>query len=48
MTETTVYIVLSWVVTFGGIGAYAAVIIRRGRRLSEQVDPQRRRWMSSD
>lgn len=48
MTESTFYIAASWLLTFGGVGAYAFVIIRRGRRLSEQVDPQRRRWMSSD
>jgi hypothetical protein len=48
MSETTLYIVLSWVATFGGVGAYAAIIIRRGRRLTPQVDPQRRRWMHSD
>ena len=43
--STTAYIVLAWVVTFGAIGAYAASVIRRGRRLSKVVAPERRRWM---
>ncbi len=43
--STTGYIVLAWVVTFGGIGGYAAAVIRRGRKLSAQVAPERRRWM---
>ncbi len=43
--STTGYIVLAWVVTFGGVGGYAAAIIRRGRVLSREVPPERRRWM---
>jgi hypothetical protein len=43
--STTAYIVLAWVVTFGAIGAYAASVIRRGRKLSKVVAPERRRWM---
>lgn len=43
--STTAYIVLAWVATFGAIGGYAAVVIRRGRRLSREVAPERRRWM---
>ncbi len=43
--STTGYIVLSWVVTFGAVGGYAAVVIRRGRRLSRDVPADRRRWM---
>lgn len=43
--STTAYIVLAWVVTFGGIGGYAVAIVRRGRKLSKVVEPDRRRWM---
>ena len=39
------YIVAAWVATFGAVGVYAAVVIRRGRRLSEVVPPEQRRWM---
>ena len=41
--RTTAYIVMAWVVTFGAVGAYAASVIRRGRRLSKVVAPERRR-----
>jgi heme exporter protein CcmD len=43
--STTAYIVTAWVVTFGAVGGYAAAVIRRGRRLSRDVAPERRRWM---
>jgi len=40
-------IVFAW--TFGVvvIGGYAALIVRRGRRLSRQVPPSARRWIRS-
>lgn len=43
--STDVYIVLAWAITFLSVGGYAAVVIRRGRKLSRTVDPQQRRWM---
>ena len=43
--STTAYIVTAWVVSFGAVGGYAVAIIRRGRRLSREVPPERRRWM---
>ena len=43
--DFTGYIVAAWAVTFGGVGAYAAAVIRRGRRLSKVVPPGKRRWM---
>jgi hypothetical protein len=45
MSETTLYIALAWIVTFGAIGGYAVSVVRRGRRLSTRVAPERRRWM---
>lgn len=44
-SDFTTYIVAAWAVTFGGVAAYAAAVIRRGRRLSKIVPPERRRWM---
>jgi hypothetical protein len=38
------YIAAGWLATFGLIGGYALVVIRRGRRLSRQVPPSERRW----
>ena len=45
MSATTAYIVLAWVAAFGSVGGYAVAVLRRGRRLSRQVPPERRRWM---
>ncbi|CAB4546256.1 unannotated protein [freshwater metagenome] len=44
MTET-LCIIGAWLVTFGAVGAYAASVILRGRRLSKVVPPEQRRWM---
>jgi hypothetical protein len=41
----TAYIVAAWLGTFASVAAYAAWIIRRGRRASEVVDEQDRRWL---
>ncbi len=43
--SVTGYIALAWGVTVGGIGLYAGLMIRRGRRLSKLVPPADRRWM---
>jgi len=43
--STTGYIVTSWVATFGIVLGYAVAVLRRGRKLSRQVPPERRRWM---
>jgi hypothetical protein len=39
------YVVAGYLVTFGGLGAYAVWILVRGRRLSAKVPEERRRWM---
>jgi hypothetical protein len=39
------YVVAGYLVTFLGLGAYAAWILIRGRRLSVKVPEERRRWM---
>lgn len=43
--NVTAYIITAWGVTCGSIAIYAVAVIRRGRRLSEQVPPEDRRWM---
>lgn len=37
-------ILVGWGVTVGAVAAYAAVLIRRGKRLSRSVPPEDRRW----
>ena len=39
------YIVAGYVLVFGAIGAYVARVLWRGRALSRQVPPEKRRWM---
>jgi hypothetical protein len=39
------YAVAGYVITLGGLSAYAAWILVRGRRLSARVAPERRRWL---
>jgi hypothetical protein len=40
-------VVTGWIAVIGGLGAYAASIIVRARRLAPRVAPERRRWMGS-
>jgi len=44
-TDTWWLIIASWVITLGAIAFYAVSVLRRGRKLSEQVPPEARRWM---
>lgn len=39
------YAIAGYVITVGGLAAYAAWILVRGRRLSSRVPPERRRWL---
>ena len=39
------YVIAGYVCTFLGVGAYATWVLVRGRRLSQQVPEERRRWM---
>ncbi len=45
MTEAWWYIVAAWGATLGGVGIYATLLLRKGRRLSRVVPPEDRRWM---
>lgn len=38
------YAIVSWVVVMGALAAYSGLTVIRGRRLSRQVPPERRRW----
>jgi len=38
------YVAAGWIATFGVLGAYAVLTIRKGRRLSRVVPPEERRW----
>jgi hypothetical protein len=38
------YVAAGWIATFGVLGGYAAVTIRKCRRLSQVVPPEERRW----
>jgi len=42
------YLLVGWGVTLAVGFAYAASLIRRGRRLSARVPADRRRWMTAD
>ncbi len=38
------FVISSWVVGLGGLGAYTLWVLIRGRKLSGQVPAERRRW----
>lgn len=39
------YVVGAWAISAVTLVAYVGSILRRGRRLSQQVPPDQRRWM---
>ena len=39
-------VLTGWGLTIAGIIAYTVALVARGRRLSRQVPPEERRWMS--
>ena len=41
------YILAAWLTVLGGSALYALSLLRRGRRLSAQLPPERRRWLQS-
>lgn len=38
------YVAAGWIATFGVLGGFALTTLRRGRKLSEIVPPEERRW----
>jgi hypothetical protein len=45
MNSQWYYVIASWVVVLGGLGGYAATVLRKGRALSTKVPEEKRRWM---
>ena len=41
------YVLAGWAIAAASIGGYAAWILRRARRVAEQVPADRRRWSDS-
>jgi len=39
------FVYASWAVVIAAIGGYAWSVTQRGRRLSKQVPPEKRRWL---
>jgi len=44
VTQAWPYVSASWIIVFGGLAAYAVVIVRRGKKLSRELPPEKRRW----
>ena len=44
MNDTWGYVAAAWIIVMGTFLVYAIVTIVRGRALSKQVPPERRRW----
>ena len=40
----TTFVIICYVATFGGIGALAAAMLRRGRALARRLPPEDRPW----
>jgi len=38
------FVAAAWVIALGGLAGYAVRIVQRGRALSAQVPPEKRRW----
>ncbi len=38
------YVAAGWIITFVVLGGYGALLVRRGRTLSDVVPPEERRW----
>lgn len=38
------FVAAGWLAAVGLVGAYALIILRRGRHLSRRVPPEERRW----
>ena len=38
------YVAAGWIITLGVLGGYGLAVVRRGRKLSQIVPPEERRW----
>ncbi len=39
------FVIPGYIIVLGGIALYGGLLIRRGRRLAEQLPPERRRFL---
>ena len=39
------YVIIGWSIVFAGTAAYAAAVVQRGRRLSDRVPEEKRRFL---
>jgi hypothetical protein len=39
------FIIASYIITFGAVGAYAVGVIRRSRKSSRDIPPDQRPWL---
>lgn len=46
MSGDMTYILAGWGITLVALAGYTTSLVLRGRRLSRQVPPERRRWTS--
>jgi hypothetical protein len=44
VSDTWGYVIAAWVIVMGAYAVYALLTVLRGRALSKQVPPERRRW----
>jgi hypothetical protein len=44
MSNNWGYVIAAWVIVFGGLAGYSVRTVLRGRSLSRQVRPEKRRW----
>jgi len=40
------FVLAGWGLISGGVAAYTVAIVRRGRKLSRELGPDKRRWLS--
>lgn len=45
-TNSWAYVAAGYGLVLAGIGLYVALVLRKGRQLARQLDPEDRRWMS--
>ena len=44
VTQAWPYVSAAWIIVLGGLAAYAFVVVRRGKKLSRELPPEKRRW----
>lgn len=44
VTQAWPYVTSAWIIVLGGLAVYAVAVVRRGKKLSRQLPPEKRRW----